>query len=167
MVSFNSRYVENQVREILRRTIFPGAGRMPLLEAQVLTHECLTKIEYITIGCDVRDIRGSAMHNFWQTEMSTPWCSFTWCSLNLDYDELIKSDGWVDDLKQFSHIHTFYCAKQVPYDLISNFKNVQNFGLSDMDIHGRYRHVRKPPNAIRAYWGAVAIVRVKPVKQCN
>ena len=67
MVSFNSRYVENQVREILRRTIFPGVGRMPLLEAQVLTHECLTK----------------------------------------------------------------------------------------------------RPNAIRAYWGAVAIVRVKPVKQCN
>ena len=135
MVSFHSQYIENQVRERFERTAFrewtPPSG------SQFLTQDDLLKIECISIGCSDKfwGIRSSAMHKFWQTEMSTYWCSFTWCSLDLDYNEMIKSDGWEDDLKLFSHIHTFYCAKQVPLELISSFKELANLGLSNMDIH--------------------------------
>ena len=136
MISFNSKYIENKVRKILGLTIFPGVGLKPVSDTQVIFQECLRDINCISIGCasSFWGIRDSKMHEFWQSEMSTPWNSFSWCSLDLDYDELITTDGWEDDLKLFSHIHTFYCAKQVPDELITIFKKLNNLELSDMDI---------------------------------
>ena len=134
MITFNSQYIENQVRERFERTFF--SELTPPSKTEALNKEDLQKIECISIGCSDSfwGIRSSAMHKFWHTEMSTHWCGYTWCSLDLDFNELIKTDGWEDDLKQFSHIHTFYCTEQVSIDLISNFKKLANFGLSGMDI---------------------------------
>ena len=129
MITFSNEYIEKQVRE----TLFDM--RKPSSETQELTQEHLSRIDCISISSSrIRDIRGTKLHNTWIENDGKYWRSFTWTSLNLDYRELIKTNGWEEDLKQFSRIHTLQIEEQVSIDFIRCFKHLGNLRLSKIDI---------------------------------
>ena len=124
VLTFKSPHIEKRVRE-----------RLKTLEPLTLTQEDLLQIECISISESyIGDIRCTAIIRIWDTEMSSYFCAYSWMSLNLDYRELIKTDGWEEDLKYFSHIHTFYCDAQIPPELFYYFTNLENLGLSNINI---------------------------------
>ena len=124
MIVFKSQYIETTVRE-----------RLQIPEPAKLTQDELIRIECISISKSyIGDIRSTAIIRIWYTEMSTYFSSYSWSSLNLNYNELIKTDGWEEDLRLFSHIHTFFCDEQVPRSIFNYFTELENLGLSNINI---------------------------------
>lgn len=128
MIRFKSPYIEDKVRGCLRAS-----------KTQILSHEDLLGISFVWISGQTDDIfRRSKTRNILSMNNDGGyWTGFKGLSLCLNFTELIKTDNWEDDLRQFSHIHTFCCENQVPQipsNLIGSFTKLRNLWLSNLDI---------------------------------
>jgi len=133
MITFINPYIEEKVWQVFEHSSW--RGWKPPTRAKGISGEDLSKIECVTItNPGTISIRSSAITRIWDTDMSTHFMTLTWSSLELNYDELVKVDGYEDDLMMFSHIHSFYCDAPITIDVINSFSNLLNLGLSKMEI---------------------------------
>jgi len=116
MITFKSKYIEEKVREKLK------------IEESALTSEDLERIT----GFLIDENTEFSVPIVWSMDSSA--YKMTLPNLHLNYSEMIKAEGWEDDLRLFSHIQALYCFAQIPLDVIKCYTELIDLTLYKVEI---------------------------------
>jgi hypothetical protein len=116
MITFKSKYIEEKVREKLKINETP------------LTAEDLERIN----GFLINEETEFCVPIVWFMDSSA--YKMTLPNLHLNYAEMLKTEGWEDDLRLFPHIKALYYYSQIPLDLINSFTKLNDLTLHEAEI---------------------------------